>query len=231
MHNVTILYFLRDELFSDSLLLPLLFELCFITVSFGALSVLLRARGVDDCAGSCLEEDLEDSTLVAEDRDPDSGVDLTTGSEALLFVTVVPEAADPLFALLLTAPVDLFKAPLPDPDDDRLILSLSWPADVFDPGLSFPVVVEDLRTVPVLWLPEGLEVLFWLTVVDDLRLVPAAWPCWVRPVALPLLTVPDDLRVEVPAEPLLCLDEETPAADLLLPEVDMVAALSGCTFA
>jgi len=68
-------------------------------------------------------------------------------------------------------------------------------------------------------------------VPDDLRLAPAAWPCWVRPVALPLLTVPDDLRVEVPAEPLLCLDEETPAADLLLPEVDMVAALSGCTFA
>jgi hypothetical protein len=109
MHNVTILYFLRDELFSDSLLLPLLFELCFITVSLGARSELLRAWGADDDA--CLEEDLDDSTLVDEDRDPGSGADLTTVSADLLLVTVVLEASDPLFALLLTVVVDLFTVP------------------------------------------------------------------------------------------------------------------------
>lgn len=166
---------MNRPLLSDSLLLPLLllllFVLCLITVSLGALSELLRAWGADD--DSCLEEDLDDSTLVAEDRDPGSGADLTTVSADLLLVTVVLEASDPLFALLLTVVVDLFTVPLPDPDDDRLMLPLSWPADEFGPGLSFPVVVEDLRTVPVLWLSEGLLVLFLLTVVDDLRVVPA----------------------------------------------------------
>ena len=74
-------------------------------------------------------------------------------------MTVVLAASDPLFALLLTVVADLLTAPLFEPEDDLLMLPLSCPADELERGLSFPVVVEDLRTVPVLWLPEGLEVL------------------------------------------------------------------------
>jgi len=213
MLNDSILYFLREELLSDSLLLPLLlllllllFVLCLITVSFGALSLLLRAEDDEDPVDSDLDEDLEDSTLGDEDCDLDSGADFTTVSDDLLFVTVVLAASDPLFALLLTVVVDLLTV-------------LLFPSD------------EDLRTVPELWFPEGTDDLFSFMVPDDLRLFPEAWPCWVRLFELPLLTLPDDLRVELLTEPLFCLDEETPVDDLLLPDVDIVAALSGCAFA
>ena len=212
MLNDSILYFLREELFSDSLLLPLLllllllFVLCLITVSFGALSLLLRAEDDEDPADSDLDEDLEDSTLGDEDCDLVSGADFTTVSDDLLFVAVVLAASDPLFALLLTVVFDLLTAPL-------------FPFD------------EDLRTVPELWFPEGTDDLFSFMVPDDLRLFPDAWPCWARLFELPLLTLPDDLRLELLTEPLFCLDEETPVDDLLLPDVDIVAALSGCDFA
>ena len=64
-----ILYFLRELLFSDSLLLLvlLLLLLCLTTVSFGALWALLRAEDEGDPADSCLEEDLEVDTLDAGD--------------------------------------------------------------------------------------------------------------------------------------------------------------------
>lgn len=202
MLNDTILYFLREELLSDSLLLPLLlllllplllllFVLCLITVSFGALSLLLRAEDDEDPADSDLDEDLEDSTLGDEDCDLVSGADFTTVSDDLLVVTVVLAASDPLFALLLTVVVDLLTV-------------LLFPSD------------EDLLS---------------FMVPDDLRLFPEAWPCWVRLFELALLTVPADLRVELLTEPLFCLDEETPVDDLLFPDVDIVAALSGCAFA
>jgi hypothetical protein len=127
-----LLYFLREDLLSDSLLVEVLF---FITVSLWTFSVLLRAeeRSPVDC---CLDA-LAGSALLL-DREPEAGLGLTV-SDDLLLETVLCPAVEFVFALLLTFVVDRLVVPLFVPADCLLgeaseadLLPVMFPVEMLD---------------------------------------------------------------------------------------------------